>query len=122
MYDLAMISEKLKHFERMETLLRKVMELNPEDPNAYNALGYSLAERNIRLPEARVLLEKALSLRPADPFITDSLAWLEYRSAARMTPSNSCVKPWPPNPIPKLPPTWAKPCGPADNKKRRAKF
>lgn len=80
MYDLAMISEKLKHFERMETLLRKVMELNPEDPNAYNALGYSLAERNIRLPEARVLLEKALSLRPADPFITDSLAWLEYRS------------------------------------------
>lgn len=80
MYDLAMISEKLKQYDRMETMLRKVMELNPEDPNAYNALGYSLAERNIRLPEARVLLEKALALRPADPFITDSLAWLEFRS------------------------------------------
>lgn len=80
MYDLAMICEKLKQYERMESLLRKVMELNPDDPNAYNALGYSLADRNIRLDESRPLLEKALALRPADPFITDSLAWLEYRT------------------------------------------
>lgn len=79
MYDLAMICERLKQFERMESLLQRVMELNPDDPNAFNALGYSLADRNIRLDEARTLLEKALSLRPADPFITDSLAWLEYR-------------------------------------------
>ncbi|HET8868983.1 MAG TPA: tetratricopeptide repeat protein [Aquabacterium sp.] len=78
-YDLAMACEKLKQYDRMETLLRKVIELNPEDPNAYNALGYSLADRNVRLNEARQLLEKALTLRPADPFITDSLAWLEYR-------------------------------------------
>ena len=80
MYDLAMVCEKLKQFDRMESLLRRVMELNPDDPNAYNALGYSLADRNLRLDEARTLLEKALALRPADPFITDSLAWLEYRS------------------------------------------
>ena len=80
MYDLAMICEKLKQFDRMESLLRKVMALNPDDPNAYNALGYSLADRNIRLDESRPLLEKALALRPADPFITDSLAWLEYRT------------------------------------------
>ena len=80
MYDLAMVCEKLKQFDRMESLLRRVMELNPEDPNAYNALGYSLADRNLRLDEARTLLEKALALRPADPFITDSLAWLEYRT------------------------------------------
>lgn len=80
MYDLAMACEKLKQFDRMESLLRRVMELNPEDPNAYNALGYSLADRNLRLNEARTLLEKALTLRPADPFITDSLAWLEYRT------------------------------------------
>ncbi|MGE5450883.1 MAG: tetratricopeptide repeat protein [Acidobacteriota bacterium] len=79
MYDLAMICEKLKQFDKMESLLRKVMDLNPDDPNAYNALGYSLADRNIRLDESRPLLEKALALRPADPFITDSLAWLEYR-------------------------------------------
>ncbi|MDE2433494.1 MAG: tetratricopeptide repeat protein [Burkholderiales bacterium] len=79
MYDLAMICEKLKQYDRMEALLRKVMTLNVDDPNAYNALGYSLADRNIRLDEARKLLEKALALRPADPFITDSLAWLEYR-------------------------------------------
>lgn len=79
MYDLAMICERLKQFERMESLLQRVMELNPDDPNAFNALGYSLADRNIRLDEARTLLEKALALRPADPFITDSLAWLEYR-------------------------------------------
>jgi tetratricopeptide (TPR) repeat protein len=46
---------------------------------AYNALGYSLADRNVRLPEAKQLIEKALSYAPDDPFITDSLGWVEFR-------------------------------------------
>jgi Flp pilus assembly protein TadD len=64
----------------MERLLRSLIAANPQDPHAYNALGYSLAERNLRLDEAKALITKALSLSPGDPFITDSLAWAEYRS------------------------------------------
>ena len=45
----------------------------------YNALGYSLAERSVRLPEARALIQKALEYAPGDPFISDSLGWVEFR-------------------------------------------
>ena len=79
LYDQAMMAERLRLWDEMEELLRKVMTLSPESPNAYNALGYSLADRGIRLDEARPLIERALSLRPGDPFITDSLGWLEFR-------------------------------------------
>ena len=55
----------------------------PDHQYAYNALGYSLAERNLRLPEARELIHKALELSPGEPFITDSLGWVEYRLGNR---------------------------------------
>ena len=79
-YDLAMMAEKLGRFEEMERLLRAVITSKPEYQHAYNALGYSLAERSIRLPEARQLVQKALELAPNDPYITDSLGWVEFRS------------------------------------------
>jgi tetratricopeptide (TPR) repeat protein len=80
LYDMAMVSEKLGKFDEMERLLRRVIAGRPEHQHAYNALGFSLAERNVRLTEARQLILKALEYAPADPFITDSLAWVEYRS------------------------------------------
>jgi tetratricopeptide (TPR) repeat protein len=79
-YDLAMVNEKLGDLKEMERLLRSLIAAKPEDPHAYNALGYSFADRNLRLPEARELITKALELAPGDPFITDSLAWAEFRS------------------------------------------
>ncbi|MDO9166523.1 MAG: tetratricopeptide repeat protein, partial [Rhodoferax sp.] len=79
-YDLAMVAEKLGNLEEMERLLRSVIAGKPEYHHAYNALGYSLAERNTRLPEARQLVLKALEYAPGDPFISDSLGWVEYRS------------------------------------------
>jgi tetratricopeptide (TPR) repeat protein len=79
MYDQAMMAEKLNDFGDMEKLLRQVMVLKPDYHHAYNALGYSLAERNQRLPEARQLVQKALEYAPGDPFISDSLAWVEFR-------------------------------------------
>ena len=63
----------------METTLRKLITLAPENHQAYNALGYSLAERNLRLDEARELIIKALSLAPEDAFILDSMGWVEFR-------------------------------------------
>jgi tetratricopeptide (TPR) repeat protein len=79
MYDQAMMAEKLNQLPEMERLLRRVMELKPDAYNAYNALGYSLADRNVRLPEAKRLIQKALEFVPNDPFIRDSLAWVEFR-------------------------------------------
>jgi Flp pilus assembly protein TadD len=77
--ELAMICEKLGRYDQMESLLRGIMKAKPNDPHAFNALGYSLADRNTRLDEARQLILKAIQLAPRDPFIQDSLGWLEYR-------------------------------------------
>jgi len=78
-YDRAMIAEKMNDVGEMERLLRQVIAAQPDYHQAYNALGYSLADRNIRLPEAKQLIEKALTYAPGDPFISDSLAWVEFR-------------------------------------------
>ncbi len=83
LYEQAMTAEKLNHLDEMEKLLRRVIELKPTHHHAYNALGYSLAERKLRLPEARRLIQKALELSPGEPFITDSLGWVEYRLGNR---------------------------------------
>ena len=79
-YDLAMAAEKLDKIEEMEKLLRQVIADKPDYHQAYNALGYSLADRKIRLTEARELILKALEFAPTDPFIQDSLGWVEFRS------------------------------------------
>jgi len=79
LYELAMLAEKMGDMAEMERLLRQQIALKPEEAQAYNALGYALADRNLRLPEARQLIEKALSLAPGDPFIVDSLAWVAFR-------------------------------------------
>jgi len=79
LYDQSMVAEKLGRLAEMERLLRQVIRIKPDYHHAYNALGYSLAERNLRLPEARALIQKALEYAPSDPFIKDSLGWVEFR-------------------------------------------
>ena len=79
LYDCAMVAEKSGQWDVMESALRKIMELAPNNQHAYNALGYSLAERNIRLQEAFSLIDKALQLAPDDPFIMDSMGWVQFR-------------------------------------------
>ncbi len=83
LYEHSMTAEKLNRMDDMERLLRRVIEIKPEHHHAYNALGYSLADRNLRLPEAKLLIQKALALSPGDPFITDSLGWVEFRLGNR---------------------------------------
>ena len=80
LYDRAMVAEKMGKFEVLETDLRKVIELRPDHPAAYNALGYTFADRNKRLDEANSLVRKALELSPDDAFIQDSLGWVQFRS------------------------------------------
>ncbi|RFU47089.1 tetratricopeptide repeat protein [Paraburkholderia sp. DHOC27] len=78
-YDYAMAAEKNDHYDVMEAQLRKLIETQPDNPQAYNALGYSLADRGLRLQEADKLVEKASSLAPTDAFIMDSVGWVKYR-------------------------------------------
>ncbi len=79
LYDYALMAEKMGKTTVMEKALRKVIAKSPDNMQAYNALGYSLADRNIRLKEAYQLISKALKMAPGDPFILDSMGWVNYR-------------------------------------------
>ena len=79
LYDHALTAEKLERFDVLEASLRKLIRLKPDHAHAYNALGYSFADRNLRLPEARKLIERALQLMPEDYYIIDSMGWVLYR-------------------------------------------
>lgn len=79
LYDSALLAERMGKVELAESRLKKLIALQPDHAHAYNALGYSYAERNVHLGEARKLIEKAVSLAPEDPFIIDSLGWVLFR-------------------------------------------
>lgn len=78
-YDYALAAERVQKLDLMETELRRTIAANPNFAAAYNALGYSFADRNIKLNEAIKLIEKALSLSPNDHYMLDSLGWAHYR-------------------------------------------
>jgi Flp pilus assembly protein TadD len=77
----------------MEKSLRQVIAKTPDNHQAYNALGYSLADRNVRLKEAHQLIEKALGMAPGDPFIMDSMGWVQYRMGNLTRPKINCARP-----------------------------
>ncbi len=79
LYDFALTAEFVGKYAEMEKVLRQIMVLDPDYQHAWNALGYSLADRNIRLEEAQGYIEKALELAPDDPYITDSMGWVYFR-------------------------------------------
>lgn len=79
LYETALLAEKLGRMDVLETNLRKLIELKPDNAHAYNALGYSLADRSMRLDEAQQLVTTALQLAPDDAFIVDSMGWVLYR-------------------------------------------
>ena len=74
-----MAAEKIDRIDVLEASLRKLIEAKPDHAHAYNALGYTLADRNMRLPEAQRLIEKALELMPDDAHILDSMGWVLFR-------------------------------------------
>ncbi len=78
-YELAMLLERQGQIDKMENYLREVIALDENYAQAYNALGYALADRNKRLPEALTLIMRAHELLPQDPFILDSLGWVKFR-------------------------------------------
>jgi tetratricopeptide (TPR) repeat protein len=79
LYDVAMIAEKLDRVDEVELRLTRLIELKPDNPQALNALGYTLVDRTPRTAEGLKLIEKALALSPEDPFILDSMGWAQFR-------------------------------------------
>jgi tetratricopeptide (TPR) repeat protein len=79
LYEHAMLAERAKQFDLMERELRKLIKIAPDNQHAYNALGYSFADRNVRLQEGFDLISKANQIAPNDPYILDSLGWVEFR-------------------------------------------
>jgi tetratricopeptide (TPR) repeat protein len=79
LYDAALTAEHNGRSDLLESHLQHLLSLHPDHAHALNALGYSWAEHNRRLPEAYELIARAVALQPDDPFITDSLGWVQYR-------------------------------------------
>ncbi|MAK55151.1 MAG: hypothetical protein CML17_04820 [Pusillimonas sp.] len=79
-YDLGMLYERQGNYDAFEQMMRRIIELSPDDANAYNSLGYTFVEQNRRLDEAQALLEEALQLEPENPYILDSVGWYFYRT------------------------------------------
>ncbi len=79
LYARALVAEQVDRVDVLEADLRAVLDKIPDDPNALNALGYTLVDRGERLDEAKGYLDRAISLKPDDPAIMDSYGWLQYR-------------------------------------------
>jgi len=79
LYGTAMMADRIGKPDVFEQLIRKLIKVKPDYAHAYNALGYSMLERNERIPEAVTLVEKALQLAPDDAAIMDSVGWGYYR-------------------------------------------
>lgn len=91
LYDRAMAAEKIGRLDILEADLRRLIEIDPNHAHAYNALGYTLADRTKRTDEAIVLLEKALQLAPEDAFILDSMGWAMFK-ARRMDEAETYLR------------------------------
>ena len=79
LYARGLVTAIMDRVEEHERDMRRLIEIDPDNAHAYNALGYTLADKTDRLGEALELIEKALSLLPGDPFILDSLGWVHFR-------------------------------------------
>ena len=78
-FDYALLADKLSKYDLMEKLLREAIKIRPDYAVAYNALGYSFADRNINLEDAKKYIELALSISPNNHYILDSMGWLYFR-------------------------------------------
>jgi Flp pilus assembly protein TadD len=77
-YARSLFSEKLGNLSGLEADLRYIIDRDPENAAALNALGYSLANLSTRLSEAENLVKRALALEPEDPAIIDSYGWILF--------------------------------------------
>ncbi len=75
----ALLAEEMDMVDVTERDLQQILETNPDDPNALNALGYTLADRTDRYAEALSLIERALEQLPDEAAVVDSMGWVQYK-------------------------------------------
>jgi len=79
LYERGVAYERAKQWNAAEADFLKALELRPNEPSVLNYLGYSWIDRGVNLEKARTMIEKAVSKRPADGYVVDSLGWVFYR-------------------------------------------
>ena len=79
LYSRALTSEKIDRIDLAEQDMLRILELDPENVRAMNALGYTLADRTDRYEEAFRYIQQAYERKPDDPAIIDSMGWVHYR-------------------------------------------
>jgi Flp pilus assembly protein TadD len=79
-YDRAVILEQSGHVNESVQALRHILEKRPDDPALLNALGYTMADHSLELPQAEALIRRALTTMPDSPAALDSLGWVQYRN------------------------------------------
>ncbi len=79
LYFRAMTGQSLGRLDVLEQDLLRVIEIDPGNADAMNALGYTLADQTDRHDEALVLIERALEIKPNEAAFIDSLGWVQYR-------------------------------------------
>lgn len=77
-FEAALYDKTLKR-EMALSKMKKLLEINPKNPHALNFVGYTYAEMNQNLEEAKKLVTQALEIRPNDGFIIDSLGWICFK-------------------------------------------
>ncbi len=78
-FSLAEVYDKMGNLPKFVECVKTVIEVNPDNANALNYLGYTYAEKRINLAEAEQLIKRALEIKPKDGYITDSLGWVYYQ-------------------------------------------
>ncbi|MFK7829125.1 MAG: tetratricopeptide repeat protein [Congregibacter sp.] len=79
LYARSVLFERQGDIPSAEGDLRTILNRDPKNATAMNALGYTLANRTERYAEARLLIEQALRLSPNEPAILDSMGWVLFR-------------------------------------------
>jgi len=79
LYARGIAHERLDQWPQAEADLRHALELNPDQPQVLNYLGYSLVEKQEKLDEALDMIERAVAAQPNSGFIVDSLGWVLFR-------------------------------------------
>lgn len=79
LYARALMAEEIDRIDLLESDLRAILAEDPDNASALNALGYTLADRNSRVDEALVYIQRALEIRPDDPAVIDSMGWVQFR-------------------------------------------
>jgi tetratricopeptide (TPR) repeat protein len=102
LYETALAADRLQKYDVAEQLWQKLITLKPDHAHAYNALGYSMAERGVRLDEAQQLIDKALALLPDDPFIMDSKGWVQFRKGDKQGALDTLQKAFSRRPDPEI--------------------